>query len=191
MQIKTRSTLPAGAFFIQVVVLLDLVVLVCVLTIMTSRVGMAYGYEVKAPSSHFLMNIVGDVEFISVTAGDQPAFTVVPFEGDQAASYGEDLRAAITAMREECDGVLVFTDLLGGTPFNQSMMIAQDVDNVEVLTGTNLPMVIELLFLRGNATLAELGEQAVTVGQTGITAQTVASVAGSEEEDIFGDEDGI
>ena len=191
MQIKTRSTLPTGAFFMQVVVLLDLVVLVCVLTIMTSRVGMAYGYEVKAPSSRFLMNIVGDVEFISVTAGDQPAFTVVPFEGDQAASYGEDLRAAITAMREECDGVLVFTDLLGGTPFNQSMMIAQDVDNVEVLTGTNLPMVIELLFLRGNATLAELGEQAVTVGQTGITAQTVASVAGSDEEDIFGDEDGI
>lgn len=133
---------------------------------------------------------------IAMVAGDQPAFTVVPFEGDQAASYGEDLRAAITAMREECDGVLVFTDLLGGTPFNQSMMIAQDVDNVEVLTGTNLPMVIELLFLRGNvlrgnATLAELGEQAVTVGQTGITAQTVASVAGSEDEDIFGDEDGI
>ena len=114
---------------------------------------------------------------IAMVAGDQPAFTVVPFEGDQAASYGEDLRAAITAMREECDGVLVFTDLLGGTPFNQSMMIAQDVDNVEVLTGTNLPMVIELLFLRGNATLAELGEQAVTVGQTGVTAQTVASVA--------------
>ena len=53
MQIKTRSTLPAGAFFIQVVVLLDLVVLV-----------------------HFLMNIVGDVEFISVTAGDQPAFYI-------------------------------------------------------------------------------------------------------------------
>ena len=124
---------------------------------------------------------------IAMVAGDQPAFTVVPFEGDQAASYGEDLRAAITAMREECDGVLVFTDLLGGTP----MMIAQDVDNVEVLTGANLPMVIELLFLRGNATLAELGEQAVTVGQTGITAQTVASVAGSDEEDIFGDEDGI
>ena len=76
MQIKTRSTLPTGAFFMQVVVLLDLVVLVCVLTIMTSRVGMAYGYEVKAPSSRFLMNIVGDVEFISVPAGDQPAFYI-------------------------------------------------------------------------------------------------------------------
>lgn len=76
MQLKTRSTLPTGAFFIQVVVLLDLVVLVCVLTMMTSRVGMAYGYEVKAPSSRFLMNIVGDVEFIAVTAGEQPAFYI-------------------------------------------------------------------------------------------------------------------
>ena len=26
---------------------------------------------------------------IAMVAGDQPAFTVVPFEGDQAASYGE------------------------------------------------------------------------------------------------------
>ena len=91
MQIKTRSTLPAGAFFIQVVVLLDLVVLVCVLTIMTSRVGMAYGYEVKAPSSHFLMNIVGDVEFISVTAGDQPAFYIVSSELDRISrEHGEN-----------------------------------------------------------------------------------------------------
>ena len=89
MQIKTRSTLPAGAFFIQVVVLLDLVVLVCVLTIMTSRVGMAYGYEVKAPSSHFLMNIVGDVEFISVTAGDQPAFQQGPAQSQTGKDHGK------------------------------------------------------------------------------------------------------
>lgn len=76
MQIKTRSTLPDGAFFLHIVVLLDLIVLICVLTMMTSRVGMSYGYEVKAPSSRFLMNALGDVEFISVTAGDQPAFYI-------------------------------------------------------------------------------------------------------------------
>lgn len=126
---------------------------------------------------------------IAMVAGDQPAFQIVPFEGDQAATYGEDLRAAITAMRAECEGVLVFTDLLGGTPFNQAMMISQDVDNVEILTGTNLPMVIELLFLRGNATLSELADQAVTVGKTGITAQTLESVAAAAEEED--EEDGI
>ena len=126
---------------------------------------------------------------IAMVAGDQPAFQIVPFEGDQAATYGEDLRAAITAMRAECEGVLVFTDLLGGTPFNQAMMISQDVDNVEILTGTNLPMVIELLFLRGNATLSELADQAVNVGKTGITAQTLESVAAAAEEED--EEDGI
>ena len=80
MQIKTRSTLPTGAFFLQVTVLLDLVILVYVLTVMTSRVGMEYGYEVKAPASGFLMNIVGDVEFISVTAGEQPSFYLAATE---------------------------------------------------------------------------------------------------------------
>ena len=131
---------------------------------------------------------------IAMVAGDQPAFTVVPFEGDQAASYGEDLGAAITAMREENmkSFSLHRTHRIIQRFINLLMLIAQSIYiNVQFLTGTNLPMVIELLFLRGNATLAELGEQAVTVGQTGITAQTVASVAGAEEEDIFGDEDGI
>ena len=125
-----------------------------------------------------------------MVAGDQPAFQIVPFEGSQAASYGEDLRAAITAMREECEGVLVFVDLLGGTPFNQAMMIAADVDNVEVVTGTNLPMLIELLLTRGaGSDLSELAEQAVSVGQMGVTHQSVAAMAAVEDD--LGDEDGI
>ena len=60
---------------------------------------------------------------LDMVAGDQEAFEIVPFEGSQAATYGDDLRAAITKMRGECEeGVIVFVDLLGGTPFNQSMM---------------------------------------------------------------------
>ena len=50
---------------------------------------------------------------IDMVAGDQTAFEIVPFEGSAAATYGDDLRAAITAMRAECEGVVVFVDLLG------------------------------------------------------------------------------
>lgn len=115
---------------------------------------------------------------IDMVAGDQPAFQIVPFEGSQAATYGSDLREAITAMRKECEGVLVFVDLLGGTPFNQSMMIANDVDNVEIVTGTNLPMLIELLLTRGGASsLSELADQAVAVGQAGVVHKGIADVA--------------
>ena len=127
---------------------------------------------------------------IDMVAGDQPAFQIVPFEGSQAATYGDELRQAITAMRAECEGVLVFVDLLGGTPFNQAMMIASDVDNVEVITGTNLPMLIELLLTRGaGSNLSELAEQAVTVGQMGVTHQSVAAMAASADDEL--DEDGI
>ena len=104
---------------------------------------------------------------LDMVAGDQENFEIVPFEGSQAATYGDDLRAAITKMRGECEeGVIVFVDLLGGTPFNQSMMIANDVDKLEIVTGSNLPMIIELLFARNGATdVTALAEQAVTVGQ--------------------------
>ena len=127
---------------------------------------------------------------IDMVAGDQEAFEIVPFQGDQAATYGDDLRAAITKMSEECEGVLVFVDLLGGTPFNQAMMIAQDVPNMEIVTGTNLPM---LLFLRNGSTVAELAEQAVTVGQAGVTHKDLASIVSDSDDavDEFDDEDGI
>lgn len=128
---------------------------------------------------------------LDMVAGDQPAFQIVPFEGSEAATYGDDLRAAITAMRAECEeGVIVFVDLLGGTPFNQSMMIANDVDKLEIVTGTNLPMVIELLFARNSATdVTALAEQAVTAGKDAVTRQSLASVMGAADEAT--DEDGI
>lgn len=128
---------------------------------------------------------------LDMVAGDQENFEIVPFEGSQAATYGDDLRAAITKMRGECEeGVIVFVDLLGGTPFNQSMMIANDVDKLEIVTGSNLPMIIELLFARNGATnVTALAEQAVAVGQQAVTHQSLASVMGVADDDT--EEDGI
>ena len=126
---------------------------------------------------------------IDMVAGDQPALKIVPFEGSQAATYGDELRAAISAMRDETDGVLVFVDLLGGTPFNQAMMISQDIADVEVVTGTNLPMLIELLLTRGaGSSLNELADQAVSVGQMGIVHKALEAAPVDDEDD---DEDGI
>lgn len=39
--------------------------------------------------------------------------------------------------------VYIFTDLLGGTPFNISSELAFKNSNVEILCGTNLPMLVE------------------------------------------------
>ena len=86
-------------------------------------------------------------------------------------------------MRSECDGVLVFVDLLGGTPFNQSMLVSADVDNMAVVAGTNLPMLIELIMTRSDSSeLGELVEKAVQVGKDGVITMALPT-AGTDDDD--------
>lgn len=58
----------------------------------------------------------------------------------------EQRRADILAAVRACDsgdGVIILTDMFGGTPSNLAISITGDL-NVEVLTGANLPMLIKL-----------------------------------------------
>ena len=65
-------------------------------------------------------------------------------------------------------GVLVLTDMFGGTPSNLSFSFLEE-KTVEVLTGVNLPMVVEVAQNRERLTLSELGERAQEAGIKGIT----------------------
>jgi len=53
------------------------------------------------------------------------------------------------------DGVMVFTDLFGGTPTNIAMSILEDRD-VEIMTGVNLPVLIKFDSLRDGKSLREV-----------------------------------
>jgi len=66
------------------------------------------------------------------------------------------------------EGVLVLTDMFGGTPSNLSLSFLND-EKVEVLTGVNLPMVIAVSNDRDRLTLGELGEKAQQAGKRSIT----------------------
>ncbi|HEX6979132.1 MAG TPA: PTS sugar transporter subunit IIA [Alphaproteobacteria bacterium] len=55
---------------------------------------------------------------------------------------------------EEGDGVVVLTDMFGGTPSNLAISIL-DKGNVEVIAGVNLPMLIKLASLRSTEALAD------------------------------------
>lgn len=65
-------------------------------------------------------------------------------------------------------GVLMLTDMFGGTPTNLSLsMLGQGDCNIEVLTGVNLPMLLKVLGNR-NKELRELSELACEAGVEGI-----------------------
>lgn len=86
-------------------------------------------------------------------------------------SESEELIKTIAAKIDALDkgsGVLVLTDMFGGTPSNLSLSFLND-ERVEVLTGVNLPMVICAVQSRGSLSLRELGERAEFEGRRSIT----------------------
>jgi PTS system mannose-specific IIA component len=54
------------------------------------------------------------------------------------------------------DGVLFMVDLFGGSPFNAASIIAMKHDNMEIIAGVNLPMILEVLGSRDFSSLSEL-----------------------------------
>lgn len=64
------------------------------------------------------------------------------------------------------DGVLILTDAIGATPGNVATRLA-DTDQVAVLAGVNLPMLLRAVCYRGGR-LPEVAEKALVGGQQGM-----------------------
>lgn len=79
----------------------------------------------------------------------------------------KEISRKITALNSG-QGVLVLTDMFGGTPSNLSLSFLKE-EKVEVLTGVNLPMVIAVARDRDTLTLSELGQKAEQAGKRSIT----------------------
>jgi PTS system mannose-specific IIA component len=65
------------------------------------------------------------------------------------------------------EGVLILTDMFGGTPSNISLSFLEK-GKVEVVTGVNLPMLIKLSTLREDKTLEDLASYIKAYGQKNI-----------------------
>jgi len=102
--------------------------------------------------------IVGRIE-----AADSISITQTTESKEILKEISEKIRALNSGQ-----GVLVLTDMFGGTPSNLSLSFLED-EMVEVLTGVNLPMVIAVAQDRDRLTLDTLGERAEQAGKRSIT----------------------
>jgi PTS system mannose-specific IIA component len=100
---------------------------------------------------------------------------VGPLQACKAISFqhNEPVEGMIQRMQEaikEVDrgrGVLILTDLFGGTPANISLSFLGP--KVEVVCGMNLPMLIKLASCRGEQTVEELASMVKEYGQRHIS----------------------
>src|SRR5262249_34967730 len=83
------------------------------------------------------------VNAAEMIVGDLPNFTAVSIGWHEDVNDArEDIAQAIERVRGD-GGVLLLTDMFGGTPSNLGMTFLE-IDKVEVITGVNLPMLIKL-----------------------------------------------
>ena len=66
------------------------------------------------------------------------------------------------------DGVVILTDVLGGTPTNLSLSFLEN-EKVEVVTGVNMPMLLTLSSYRKGRSLREIGKLVKKSGRRSIT----------------------
>ncbi|MFT5694722.1 MAG: PTS system mannose-specific IIA component [Myxococcota bacterium] len=97
-----------------------------------------------------------------------PEFFAVSVSPEQSV---EEMREGISKRLAEADkgfGVLVLTDMFGGTPSNIALSFLNE-RKVEVVTGVNLPMLIKLATFRGEKPLAELATLIEEYGRRNIS----------------------
>jgi PTS system mannose-specific IIA component len=96
-------------------------------------------------------------EFVAATehvVGPQTAVrTICIGPDDDMEQRRNDILKAVADV-DSGDGVILLTDMFGGTPSNLAISI-MDKPKIEVIAGINLPMLIKLASVRGEESLAE------------------------------------
>lgn len=93
---------------------------------------------------------------------DNVACVCIGPDDDMEARRQEILAKAKSA--DDGNGVLLLTDMFGGTPSNLAMSVIGH-GNFDVIAGVNLPMLIKLATARKDMTLAECVECAQEAGK--------------------------
>jgi mannose PTS system EIIA component len=95
---------------------------------------------------------------------------------DDMQARRDDILAACQAC-DQGDGVVLLTDMFGGTPSNLAIS-AMNRGKYEVIAGVNLPMLIKLAEVRAKKPLAEACSTAAEAGRKYITIASAVLAGG-------------
>ena len=103
--------------------------------------------------------------------GKQEQFAYVDiFPDEEVDKIKKKLTEALKSV-DSGEGAIILTDMFGGTPSNISLSFLQE-GKVEVVTGTNLPMLIKLVTYRQGRSLSELASFIASYGKKNIYLAT-------------------
>ena len=112
----------------------------------------------------------GAVQATEQNLGEQPPFIALAFtETSTTARLTAQLEQAVSELDAEHD-IVFLTDLLGGTPFRVASTLAMQRPGSEVITGTNLQLLLEMVLERDGLSSEAFRLQALECGHRGLTS---------------------
>jgi PTS system mannose-specific IIA component len=96
--------------------------------------------------------------------GPQDRFETISIGPDDDMEQRRNDILAAVAKVDDGAGVIILTDMFGGTPSNLAISVMESA-HVEVVAGVNLPMLIKLASVRGETDLKEAGAMARDAGR--------------------------
>lgn len=122
--------------------------------------------------------------------GEQPQFIAIDFpETSSTALLTEQMEEALSRLDAQAE-VVFLTDLLGGTPFRVASTLAMQTAGREVIAGTNLQLLLEMVLERDNLSGEAFRQMALECGHRGLTS-LVDELDRSREEKANAVEEGI
>lgn len=110
----------------------------------------------------------GLISSVDIVVGKQDNLKSVEFRLEDSVEVLEkNIKEKIETMKE-CNGILFLTDVVGGTPFKTCVLISQEIENSKVLSGVNLPILLEALMKRDTKNIDELKDSLIEIGREGI-----------------------
>lgn len=111
---------------------------------------------------------------------DVSGIEAVALEWSDSVEIAREKIAAALARNGDA-GVIIFTDMFGGTPSNISLSFLEQ-GRVEIVTGVNLPMIVKFAMVKEGArdvsalahVISEKGSKAIRVASDLLTAQKTA-----------------
>lgn len=128
---------------------------------------------------------IGLIDAFSMIFGENEKVVAIPFlSGEGIPQLQEKFKEQMAQFGEE-ESVLFLVDIFGGTPYNSATQLIYGMDNCDVVSGVNLPMLLEVASMKDILDLKGLTELAVSTSQSSckVFSETIKSVQSDNKND--------
>ena len=111
-------------------------------------------YTILASHGPMAQGAKETAEMIAGTQENFYAFGIFP--GEDPVVLSDKIEEVVKEATEKGEDVMIFTDLVSGTPFNVTMPLMQKYSNIYHVTGMNMTMIVSFLSQKGFMSSQEL-----------------------------------